>query len=91
MSRYRGDGAKKTDLDLSLAIKKATDTQESAPKQKHVRTCIVYTWENNDGRYFWSELKAQPIMGDEVQCFKALITCHKVMRSGHQSVSGTSN
>jgi hypothetical protein len=31
----------------------------------------------------------QPILNDEVQTFKALITVHKVLQEGHPIVRGT--
>ncbi|SPO03908.1 probable cytoskeleton assembly control protein SLA2 [Cephalotrichum gorgonifer] len=73
----------KTDQDLSISIKKATSTEETAPKRKHVRACIVYTWDHRSSHAFWTGIKVQPIMADEVQTFKALITIHKVLQEGH--------
>lgn len=34
----------KQEAELSTNIKKATSAEETAPKRKHVRACIVYTW-----------------------------------------------
>jgi hypothetical protein len=34
----------KQESELSINIKKATSPEETAPKRKHVRACIVYTW-----------------------------------------------
>lgn len=34
----------KSEGELTINIKKATSAEESAPKRKHVRACIVYTW-----------------------------------------------
>ncbi|GBB99228.1 hypothetical protein RclHR1_34580001 [Rhizophagus clarus] len=31
----------------------------------------------------WNGLKVAPILADEIQTFKALITVHKVIRGGH--------
>jgi len=73
----------KAEVELALAIKKATSQDETSPKQKHVRTCIVYTWDYKTSVPFWNGLKSQPLFSDEVQCFKALITIHKVIRGGH--------
>ncbi len=71
--------------DLSVAVKKATSQEESAPKRKHVRNCIVYTWDHKTSRALWNALKIQPVQGDEVQAFKALIMIHKVLQEGHPS------
>lgn len=34
----------KSETELATNIKKATSIDETAPKRKHVRACIVYTW-----------------------------------------------
>ncbi|TFY72777.1 hypothetical protein EVG20_g214 [Dentipellis fragilis] len=73
----------KAEQELVVNIKKATSPEESAPKQKHVRKCIVYTWDYHSSISFWSGLRVQPILSDEVQTFKALITVHKVLQEGH--------
>ncbi|RKP15032.1 AP180 N-terminal homology domain-containing protein [Piptocephalis cylindrospora] len=71
---------------LAMNIKKATSAIETAPKQKHVRACIVYTWDYKTSSSIWAGLKAAPLHADEVQCFKALITIHKIIRQGHPIV-----
>ncbi|KAI0296230.1 cytoskeleton assembly control protein [Russula brevipes] len=73
----------KAEQELAVNIKKATSADESAPKQKHVRKCIVYTWDYHSSISFWSGLRVQPILSDEVQAFKALIMVHKVLQEGH--------
>ncbi|KAG8819449.1 sla2 Src-like adaptor 2, partial [Serendipita sp. 399] len=73
----------KAEAELVLNIKKATSPEESAPKQKHVRKCIVYTWDYHSSLSIWTGLKVQPILSDEVQTFKALITVHKILQEGH--------
>ncbi|EFX04935.1 cytoskeleton assembly control protein [Grosmannia clavigera kw1407] len=76
-------GHAKSDRELAVNIQKATNSDETAPKRKHVRSCIVYTWDNKSSIAFWSGMKVQPVMADEVQTFKALITVHKVLQEGH--------
>ncbi|KAG6840915.1 hypothetical protein C0991_003257 [Blastosporella zonata] len=73
----------KAEHELLVNIKKATSPEETAPKQKHVRKCIVFTWDYHSSISFWSGLRVQPILADEVQTFKALITVHKVLQEGH--------
>ncbi|KAK2743389.1 sla2 Src-like adaptor 2 [Myotisia sp. PD_48] len=73
----------RTEADLAINIRKATSIEETAPKRKHVRSCIVYTWDNKSSAAFWAGMKVQPILADEVQTFKALITIHKVLQEGH--------
>ncbi|KAI9179654.1 sla2 Src-like adaptor 2 [Blastocladiella emersonii ATCC 22665] len=73
----------KSDHELMMAIRKATSIDETSPKQKHVRTCIMYTWDHKTSVPFWVALKNMPILTNEIQCFKGLITVHKVIRQGH--------
>jgi hypothetical protein len=47
----------------------------------------VFTWDYHSSISFWSGLRVQPILADEVQTFKALITVHKVLQEGHPTVS----
>ncbi len=85
---YGGASSRNVDLgksenDLAVNIRKATSIEETAPKRKHVRACIVYTWDHKSSQSFWAGMKVQPILADEVQTFKALITIHKVLQEGH--------
>ncbi|KAK8024035.1 SLA2 protein [Apiospora rasikravindrae] len=73
----------KSEQELAINIKKATNSDETAPKRKHVRSCIVYTWDHKSSQSFWAGMKVQPIMADEVQTFKALITIHRILQEGH--------
>jgi len=73
----------KSETELATNIKKATSIEETAPKRKHVRACIVYTWDHKSSQSFWNGIKVQPIMADEIQTFKALQTMHKVLQEGH--------
>ncbi|KAK2629655.1 hypothetical protein QTJ16_000475 [Diplocarpon rosae] len=75
----------KSESELAINIRKATSIEETAPKRKHVRSCIVYTWDHKSSGAFWAGMKVQPILADEVQTFKALITVHKVLQEGHPS------
>ncbi|KAI1091368.1 ANTH-domain-containing protein [Rostrohypoxylon terebratum] len=73
----------KSEAELAINIRKATNAEETAPKRKHVRSCIVYTWDHKSSQSFWGGMKVQPILADEVQTFKALITIHRVLQEGH--------
>ncbi|KAF1809951.1 ANTH-domain-containing protein [Eremomyces bilateralis CBS 781.70] len=73
----------KQEAELAINVRKATSIDETAPKRKHVRACIVYTWDHKSSQSFWSGMKVQPILADEIQTFKALITVHKVLQEGH--------
>ena len=48
--------------------------------------CIVYTWDYHSSASIWTGLKVQPILADEVQTFKALISVHKILQEGHPIV-----
>nr|BAX02938.1 transmembrane actin-binding protein [Zygosaccharomyces rouxii] len=72
-------------IDLSKSIRKACSIEETAPKRKHVRACIVYTWDHHSAAEFFIQLKGFP-MQDDVQEFKCLILLHKVIQEGHGSV-----
>ncbi|PKY07754.1 cytoskeleton assembly control protein Sla2 [Aspergillus campestris IBT 28561] len=76
----------RTEADLAINIRKATSIEETAPKRKHVRSCIVYTWDHKSSAAFWAGMKVQPVLADEVQTYKALITIHKVLQEGHPIV-----
>lgn len=78
--------AEKAESELAQSIKKACSIEESAPKQKHVRKCIVYTWDHRSSAIIWNILKVQPLLSDEIQAFKALILVHKVVKDGHPNV-----
>ncbi|KAJ3096498.1 sla2 Src-like adaptor 2 [Phlyctochytrium planicorne] len=73
----------KLDDELALHIKKALSPDETAPKQKHVRACIMYTWDVKGPGSVWTGLRSFPLLGDEVVTFKALITIHKIINGGH--------
>lgn len=83
MATIRSLDHTKSEAELAINIKKATSPEETAPKRKHVRSCIVYTWDHKSSQSFWAGMKVQPILADEVQTFKALITIHKVLQEGH--------
>ena len=50
-STYRSEG------ELAINIRKATSIEETAPKRKHVRSCIVYTWDHKSSGAFWAGMK----------------------------------
>lgn len=73
----------RAEVDLQTSVKKACNREEVPPKRKHVRACIVYTWDHKNSRAFWNAVKIQPLQSDEVQLFKALVMVHKVIQEGH--------
>ena len=81
-----GFSSAKEEQDLLAHVRKATKCKETAPKQKHVRSCVVYTWDHKTSRTFWNALRLLNVYSEEVTCFKALIMIHKVLREGHPIV-----
>lgn len=73
----------RAEVNLQISVRKACSTEEVPPKRKHVRACIVYTWDHKNSRAFWNAVKIQPLQSSEVQLFKALIMIHKVLQEGH--------
>lgn len=73
----------RAEVDLQTSVKKACNIDEVPPKRKHVRACIVYTWDHKNSRAFWNAVKIQPLQSNEIQLFKALIMIHKVLQEGH--------
>jgi hypothetical protein len=71
--------------DIQTSIKKACTTEDVPSKRKHVRACIVYTWDNKSSKDFWEYLKVMPLKDSDIQLFKALILIHKVLQEGHPS------
>ncbi|KAJ1676578.1 sla2 Src-like adaptor 2, partial [Spiromyces aspiralis] len=76
---------RRAEEDLAKHIKKAVSIDETSPKYKHVRKMILFTWDFKTSIPVWEGLKAQPLLADEVQCFKALISIHKVIFAGHKA------
>ncbi|CAH6719957.1 protein Sla2p [[Candida] jaroonii] len=73
----------RAEVDLQISVKKACSTEEVPPKRKHVRACIVYTWDHKNSRAFWNAVKIQPLQSDQIQLFKSLVMIHKVLQEGH--------
>ncbi|KAJ3318474.1 sla2 Src-like adaptor 2 [Boothiomyces sp. JEL0866] len=78
-------GSQKMEEELAQAIKKALSPEETSPKQKHVRSCILYTWDMKGSGSLWNALKVYPMLSEDVIGFKAMILIHKVARQGHQN------
>lgn len=79
----------KVEADLNKALKKACSIEETAPKRKHVRTCIVYTWDHHSSAAVFQALKSATFVNDEVQLFKSLFVLHKIIQEGHPSALKT--
>lgn len=78
-------GGSRHTADIHTSIRKACTIEDSASKRKHVRACIVYTWDHKSSKEFWESLKVLPLKDNDIQLFKALILIHKVLQEGHPS------
>ncbi|PJF20026.1 hypothetical protein PSACC_00165 [Paramicrosporidium saccamoebae] len=78
----------KLEIELSEHVKKALSTTETAPKQKHVRSCIVFSWDHQSSAAVWNTLQSLPVMTDQVVCYKSLIMLHKMLVGGPHVVLG---
>lgn len=47
----------RSEAELAINIRKATSPEETAPKRKHVRSAIVYTWDHKSSQSFWAGMK----------------------------------
>jgi hypothetical protein len=72
----------RADSELGEHVKKAVDPVEDAPKAKHVRCIVTYTWDYRTTLPFWNFLMMQPILTDPVQIFKASVVVHRLLISG---------
>lgn len=77
-----------TESALAEHVRKAVSPVETAPKQKHVRSCIIYAWDHMSSKSVWHALKSQGVLADQIPCFKALITIHKLLVGGPHIVLG---
>ena len=77
---------------LSAYLPACTSTHPLAlliypPPPLHPYTvATMFTWDWKTAQPFWIALKLHLSLGDEIQCFKALIMIHKVVRDGHRCV-----
>jgi ANTH domain-containing protein len=66
---YRSEG------ELAINIRKATSIEETAPKRKHVRSCIVYTWDHKSSGAFWAGMKVLVLFSFSSYSKEALPAC----------------
>lgn len=76
----------RSDPDIEVSVKKAVSPDETPPKRKHVRACVVYTWDHRSSKAFWHAIRMLPLLESPIMVFKALIVIHKVLHEGHRSV-----
>ncbi|GAM21066.1 hypothetical protein SAMD00019534_042410 [Acytostelium subglobosum LB1] len=71
---------------LEIIVHKATNSKVTAPKRKHVRSIVLECHNENSARSFLHELYKRPLDTNEVVCYKAIITIHKVVQEGPKNV-----
>ncbi|KAI4460994.1 huntingtin interacting protein 1 [Holotrichia oblita] len=83
---------RKTSLDIerehfeksqNIAITKAINAHEVPVKQKHVRSAIIGTFQQQGGHIFWSIALRLPTLDDRIVAWKFCHVLHKVLREGH--------
>jgi hypothetical protein len=55
-------GSLKQEEEMAQAIKKALTPEDAAPKQKHIRSIILYTWDSKGSGYLFDALKSYPMV-----------------------------
>jgi len=65
-----------------VVVHKAVNSEEVAPKQKHVRKIIIATWKANGGLTYYANLAQEPLDSNVVVAWKALVCTHKVLQDG---------
>ncbi|KAI4460996.1 huntingtin interacting protein 1 [Holotrichia oblita] len=67
----------------NIAITKAINAHEVPVKQKHVRSAIIGTFQQQGGHIFWSIALRLPTLDDRIVAWKFCHVLHKVLREGH--------
>ncbi|KYR02947.1 I/LWEQ domain-containing protein [Tieghemostelium lacteum] len=68
--------------ELEAIVHKATSSKAVPPKRKHVRSIVLECYNENSSRGFFMELFKRPLDSNDIVCYKALITIHKVVQEG---------
>ncbi len=75
-------GRHKTEAKLGEHVRKALSPAEVAPKQKHVRACVMFAWDCQTSEPLWTAIGMQPMLSDSVVCYKGLAVVHRVLVGG---------
>ncbi|KAL0272699.1 UNVERIFIED_CONTAM: hypothetical protein PYX00_005571 [Menopon gallinae] len=70
----------------TISINKAINNQESPVKEKHVRSTIIGTYQEKDGKTFWLVVSKLPLQDNRIVAWKFCHVLHKVLREGHPQV-----
>ncbi|CAG7824331.1 unnamed protein product [Allacma fusca] len=71
---------------LWTCLQKAINTQETAVKEKHVRSAIIGTYQERGATTFWDCILRLPLRENAIVCWKFCHVLHKVLREGHDHV-----
>jgi len=72
--------------EFEAIVHKATNSKTTAPKRKHVRSIVLECYNENSARTFFMELFKRPLDTNDVVCYKAMVTIHKVVQEGPKNV-----
>ncbi|XP_045772405.1 huntingtin-interacting protein 1 isoform X6 [Maniola jurtina] len=68
---------------LTLAIQKAINTIETPVKEKHVRSTIIGTFQEQSATTYWMVAIRQPLQDNRIVAWKFCHVTHKLLREGH--------
>eukprot|EP01133_Synstelium_polycarpum_P010994 gene10994-12806_t len=75
-------------MEFENIVHKATNSKQTAPKRKHVRSIVLETYSENSGKSFYGELHKRPLDTNDVVCYKCIVTIHNVVQEGPRNVLG---
>ncbi|XP_045772406.1 huntingtin-interacting protein 1 isoform X7 [Maniola jurtina] len=67
----------------TLAIQKAINTIETPVKEKHVRSTIIGTFQEQSATTYWMVAIRQPLQDNRIVAWKFCHVTHKLLREGH--------
>ncbi|CAG5045166.1 unnamed protein product [Parnassius apollo] len=68
---------------LTLAIQKAINAIETPVKEKHVRSTIIGTFQEQSAVTYWMVAIRQPLLDNRIVAWKFCHVTHKLLREGH--------
>ncbi|XP_045498080.1 huntingtin-interacting protein 1 isoform X3 [Colias croceus] len=68
---------------LTLAIQKAMNAVETPVKEKHVRSAIIGTFQEQSAITYWMVAIRQPLQDNRIVAWKFCHVTHKLLREGH--------
>ncbi|XP_061716360.1 huntingtin-interacting protein 1 isoform X5 [Cydia pomonella] len=68
---------------LTLAVQKATNSVETPVKEKHVRSAIIGTFQEQSAVTYWMVAIRLPLQDNRIVAWKFCHVTHKLLREGH--------